>query len=470
MRYILTILSAAWLAIGSAAPGKEAAPQVNYSEHIASIIYNKCTPCHRSGEAAPFTLVNYTEVKKRGRVIADVTRARTMPPWKADHGDYEFKSERRLTDAEIDIIQRWVADGMPEGNPALAPALPKFTEGWQLGKPDLIVKMPEAYSVPAGGPDIYRNFAIPLNLPEDKWVRAVDFRPGTRAVVHHSLFFLDTTGDARKKDAADPEPGYSGGMGGGVNVLALLGARGRNDGKSASLSLGGWAVGAQAKQLPDGLAFFVPKGADLILSTHFHPSGKPEKEMSTLGLYFSDKAPEQAFAGIQLPPLFGVFKGIDIPAGAKEYVIEDSFVIPVDVKAFGVGAHAHYLAKTMKMTATLPDGNTKTLLSIGDWDFAWQDQYQFKNFVFLPKGTKLKVHITYDNSAENPHNPSSPPKRVKWGEGSFDEMGSMSLQVVTAKPEEMSALRQEVMSHVRQAFGERGRMFQFPGSTPPNGR
>jgi hypothetical protein len=228
---------------------------------------------------------------------------------------------------------------------------------------------------------------------------------------------------------------------------------------AAGGSLGGWAVGAQARVLPEGLAYYVPKGADLVLSTHFHPSGKVEKEASTIGLYFSDKPPTKAFTGVQLPPLFSVFEGIDIPAGAKEYTIEDSFVLPVDVKSFGVGAHAHYLAKQMHLTATLPNGQTKKLLWINDWDFAWQDQYQFKDAVSLPKGTRLHVRITYDNTAENPRNPSSPPKRVHWGEGSFDEMGSMSLLVVAANEGEMPLLQNAIRQHVREAFTSRRGIF-----------
>jgi len=203
--------------------------------------------------------------------------------------------------------------------------------------------------------------------------------------------------------------------------------------------------------LPDGLAFFVPKEADLVLSTHFHPSGKVEQEASTVGLYFASAPPTQAFAGLALPPLFGVFEGIDIPPGEKEYTIRDSFVLPVDVKAFNVGAHAHYLAKRMKLTATLPDGATKTLLQIDDWDFAWQDQYPFENFVLLPKGTRLDGWITYDNSADNPRNPSHPPKRVAWGEQSTDEMGSVGLLVVAAHEDDLPTLQEVYANHVRQA-------------------
>lgn len=430
------------------------AGSLTFTKDIAPIVFNNCASCHRPGEVAPFSLLSYQDVKKRASQIAHVTESRFMPPWKADKGDYPLKSERRLTNEQIGLIKQWAAEGAVEGSAKDLPPMPKFTEGWQLGKPDLIVKMSDAFEVPADGPDIYRNFAIPLNLGEDKWIKAIEFRPGARSIVHHSLFFYDSTGEGRKQDAADPQPGYAGGMG-GLGRAAFAGGNfrlGIGNQTAPVGSLGGWAVGAQGRRLPDDLAWLLPKGADLILSTHFHPSGKVEKELSTVGIYFADKAPTKKFTGIQLPPLFGVFKGIDIPAGVKEYVIEDSFTLPIDVKAFGLGAHAHYLAKQMRLTATLPTGETKNLLWISDWDFAWQDQYQFKEPVSLPKGTVLKSRITYDNSAENPRNPSSPPKRVQWGEGSFDEMGSISLMVTAASEEELPKLQQIYRGHIRTAL------------------
>jgi mono/diheme cytochrome c family protein len=445
---------------------------LTFSKDVAPIIFNNCASCHRPDAVAPFSLLSYQEVKKRAKQIAYVTDKRIMPPWKADQGDYEFKDARRLTGEQIGMIRRWVEAGAPEGDPKDAPSPPTFTDGWRLGKPDLIVKMSEAYSVPADGPDIYRNFALPLDLAEDKWVKAIEFRPGARPVVHHSLFFYDATGSARKQDEDDPLPGYSGGMGGLPRGIINLGSLRRvASGQAAPVGgLGGWADGAQARLLPEGLAWYLPKDADLILATHFHPSGKPEKEISTIGLYFADKAPTKKFTGIQLPPLFSVFKGIDIPAGVKDYAIEDSFTLPVDVKAFGVSAHAHYLAKEMKLTARLPGGQTRTLLWISDWDFAWQDQYQFKEFVSLPKGTRLDVKITYDNSADNPRNPASPPKRVRWGEGSNDEMGGMGLSVVASDEAEMPQLQQAYRQHVWSALTSREGMSSLRGRANSSAR
>jgi len=441
------------------------AQDVTFASDVAPIIFKNCSSCHRPGEAAPFPLLTYDDVRKRGKLVASVTKSHRMPPWKAAPGDYPFENDRTLADADVETLQRWVDAGMPEGDPGRLPERPVFVEGWQLGKPDLVVSMDRPFTVPAYGRDVYRNFVVPLNLPEDKWVKAIDFRPSARNVVHHSLFFLDDTGAARLRDELDPEPGFRGAMGlggsgfgrggGAARLFALLSGRGATDEDVASLArvgglLGGWALGGQPRPLPDGLAFFVPKRSDLVLSTHFHPSGRAEQEASTVGLYFTSTPPTKAFTAIQLPPLFGVLSGLTIQPGDPHYVISDSFVLPVDARGFSVGAHAHYLGKEMKLTATFPDGAEKTLLWINDWDFTWQETYQFREYVALPKGTRLDVSISYDNSAGNPHNPSDPPKRVQWGEQSTDEMGGISLQVVAEREEELPALRLGYVQHLRE--------------------
>jgi hypothetical protein len=328
-------------------------------------------------------------------------------------------------------LQRWYKGGTPEGERDKLPKLPVFTDGWQLGKPDLVLKMDKPFKLYAEGRDIYRNFVFPLNLPQDKWVRAIEFRPGARSVVHHALFFLDSTGTARELDAADEEPGFGEKGGAGRRFKPV----------------GGWAVGSNVRVLPDGLAYLYPKGADLVIQTHFHPSGKPEEELSTVGLFFADKAPTRSFVGVQLPPAFGEITGIDIPPGEANYVIKDEFTMPVDGEAFAISPHAHYLAKTMTMKATLPDGKEMTLLRIPDWDFAWQEHYMFKERVQLPKGTRLESELVYDNSASNPRNPTSPPVRVKWGLASTDEMGSVTLHLMPAKEGDIEALRDALKDH-----------------------
>jgi mono/diheme cytochrome c family protein len=461
MKRSLLLLSAAAVAVAGFsylragdATSRAARPKgsVTFTKDIAPVVFNNCTGCHRPGQAAPFAFMNYEDVKKRGALIAGVTKARYMPPWHAAAGFGEFMDERRLSDEQIALIGQWVKDGMPEGDPSQLPALPKFPEGWLLGKPDLVVTMPQGFDIPASGPDIYRNFVIPLNLTEDKWVRAVEYHPGTRKVVHHCLFSYDATGALRKKDGADGRPGF-GGMGAGGAGVTPTGANAtRGGGMPPNGSLGGWAVGGTAVPLSDGLAYPLPKGADLVLQTHFHPTGKPEKEVSTVGIYFADKAPERTLMGVQLPAVFGIGTGLHIKAGVKDYTIRESTTLPVDMRIYAAGAHAHYLAKNMKMAAWLPDGKMQPLLWIPDWDFAWQDRYRLKQPLVLPKGTRIDVEISYDNTAENRHQPSNPPKDVWWGEGSFDEMGSMSLLGVCVNKEDEPVLGATLRQASREAI------------------
>jgi hypothetical protein len=402
-----------------------------FSQHVAPILFQNCVSCHRPGEAAPFSLMTYEDARKRARLMSEVTAKRFMPPWHAEAGHMAYLNPRVLSEEQIEVLQRWYNGGMPEGKREKLPKLPVFTEGWQLGKPDLVLKMEKPFKLYAEGRDIYRNFVFTLNLTEDKWVRAFEFRPGARSVVHHALFYLDSTGTARELDAADEEPGFTD-----------KGSAGRK-----FKPVGGWALGSNVRVLPDGLAYLYPKGADLVIQTHFHPSGKEEEELSTVGLFFAEKAPTRSFVGVQLPPAFGEMSGIDIPAGESNYVVKDEFTMPVDAEAFAISPHAHYLAKTMTMKATLPGGKEMTLLRIPDWDFAWQEHYMFKERVRLPQGTRLETELVYDNSANNPRNPTSPPVRVKWGLASTNEMGSVTLHLMPAKEGEVETLRDALKDH-----------------------
>ena len=427
----------ALLAVFTDASVKAAAP--TFSENVAPIVFQNCVSCHRPGEAAPFSLTTYQEVRKRGKQIAEVTESKFMPPWHAEAGHVELLHPRVLSQEQVATLKNWYKGGMPEGDAARLPKLPEFPEGWQLGKPDLVLKMDAPFKLYAEGKDIYRNFVFPLNLSEDTWVRAIEYRPGTRSIVHHALFYLDPTGKARELDAADPIPGFP-----------EKGRVGRD-----FIPVGGWAVGSNVRELPDDLAYLYPKGSDLVVQTHFHPIGKAEEEISTIGIFFAKKPPTRTFVGVQLPPAFGELSGIDIPAGVSNYTVTDSFTLPVEVEAFSISPHAHYLAKTMTMKAVLPDGTEKIFLRIPDWDFAWQEQYSLKSRVRLPKGTKLETELVYDNSANNPRNPISPPVRVKWGPSSTDEMGSISLHVIPVLESEADVLRNALKDHATDMVIER---------------
>ncbi len=434
----MKFLSAWLIALPLVARGALSDAPVTFNGQIASIIYNNCSSCHRPGEAAPFALLSFNDVAKKAKTIARVTASHQMPPWKAEPGSYAYRDERRLTGEQIALIQKWVAGGTPEGDAVAKIEPPKFASGWQLGEPDLIVEMPVAYHVPADGPDIYRNIAVPLGLTEDKWITAIDMRPSARAVVHHVLYFADGSGRIHEKPPQGSEPGFSGMRAGG-----------------ASIPLGGWAVGAQPHFFPEGLALRVPKGSDLVVQYHFHPTGKPEAEKSVIGLYFARQPPMRTMTRIQMPPHYSLFSGLDIPAGEKDFVIRDSYTLPVAVDGVGVSAHAHYIAKQLKLTATLPGGEVKTLLWIKDWDFAWQDKYYFQQLALLPAGTRLDAEIHWDNSADNSNNPVNPPVRVTWGEETKDEMGSISLIAVPHDEADLAALRGDISQREKKLVREK---------------
>ncbi len=382
--------------------------RITFSEHIAPIVFQNCVECHREGEAAPFELTNYREVSKRGRLIRKVVEQRFMPPWHPAPGYGEFRHERRLPDRDIALIAGWVEAGAPEGDPGKTPPLPTFPAGWRLGKPDLVVKMTEPFTVPADGPDIYRNFVVPLDLKEDKWVTAIEIRPSSRPVVHHMLYYGDTEGAAQELDAQDARPGF-GGM------------------RFRKVELGGWAVGAYPDKLPYGLARRLPKGSHLVLAGHFHPVGRKMEEQTTVALYFAKKKPAREYHEVLLPGGYGNKSALreGVPPGEKNFTIRAQYTTPVASELVAVWGHAHYIGKTMTGTATLPDGSVKKLFRINDWDFNWQGQYYYKEALPLPAGTVIRSVITYDNSADNPRNPNDPPRLIKWGLESTDEMGAL---------------------------------------------
>jgi len=392
---------------------------VTFNKDVAPIVYRACAPCHRPGEVGPFSLLTYADVAKRAEQILSVTADRIMPPWLPDdHG--EFVDGRTVSKAETETIRRWIADGKQQGAATDLPPMPKFVEGWQLGKPNLILEMADQYTVTEEGNDVYMCFVLPVDLPEDQWVKAVEFRPGNRKIVHHALIYMDTEGKARKLDARSDDPGYV--SFGGPSFVPSGG-------------FGGWAPGTYVRPLPNGVAKLLPKKCDVVVQIHYHPNGKKETDRSKIGIYFADEKPKT------VPVLVPVASGaIVIPPGKSDYRVESVTTLPVDCDAIGVFPHAHYICKEMTGTAILPDGTQKTLIHIKDWDFNWQEQYRYNKPIHLPSGTKLKMTYVYDNSAKNPRNPSNPPKWVKFGPATTDEMAILWVQVLTKKPSDTPVL------------------------------
>jgi hypothetical protein len=399
-----------------------------FSHDVTPILYRDCASCHRPGGVAPFSLLTYQDARRRAGLIATVTAKRYMPPWLP--AEPRFQHERKLTEQQIVTLARWAESGAPEGNPSETPPPPRFTDGWQLGKPDLEGEMWGAFEVPAEGRDLYQCFVIPVPPALDRWVRALDVRPGNPKVVHHVLLFQDTTGTARKRDTGS---GYS-----CFGTPGFLPARG----------LGGWTPGSVPVRMPDGIPELLHGGADLVLQVHYHPLGKAETDRTRVGLYFTDRKPERRMMDIPLGS-----NHIDIPPGERAYKVTDHFTIPVDVDAIGINPHAHYICKEMSGYAVLPDGSRRTLIHIPDWNFDWQQLYTFASPIRLPAGTRIEMEFTYDNSARNPRNPNHPPQRVTWGPSTTDEMAGLHIEVAPVDQEDAEELSQALWGKMMRQLG-----------------
>ncbi len=410
------------------------AEPVTFNKHIAPIVYRQCAPCHRPGEAGPFSLLTYHDVKTHARQIAAVTKSRYMPPWLPAPGVLRFADERRLSDSQIRLIEQWVQDGEPEGRPQDLPPMPKFTEGWQLGEPDLVLTLPRAFTLSPSGRDVYRNFIFSTALQDTKYVRALEIRPGNKRVVHHANLLIDRTRSSRWRDGRDGEPGF-GGM--DLSIEANV-----NDPESHFLF---WKPGSVLSEEPEGMAWPLEPGTDLVLNVHLQPSGKSEQIQPSLGLYFTKMPP-------RLRPLLVQLENdgaLDIPPGATDFTVTDQFRLPVGCDLLAVYPHAHYLGREVEGIATLPDGSRETLIHIRHWDQNWQAVYRYRTPVFLPKGTTVGMRWVYDNSAQNALNPNQPPKRVVGGNESTDEMGHLWLQLLPRGPGDQRMVIQEALMRSR---------------------
>jgi len=355
-------------------------------------------------------LLTYEDVRQRGARIAQVTRQRVMPPWKPEPGSGHFVGERRLTEQQIATIEEWVRQGAVEGEVSDLPLRPGWTSGWRLGNPDLILEM-QPHTLSADGPDVLRSFVIPIPEVTRRYVKGVEFRPGPTRAIHHANMLLDETSASRDKDAQDAEPGYNGGP--------------AHTARYPEGYFLGWTPGQLPPLAAKGMAWSLQPGTDLVLELHLRPTGKPEIVRPSIAFFFTDEAPSRTSAIIRLGR-----HDIDIPAGERHYILEDSFVLPVDAELYAIQPHAHFLAREVSGFALLPDGSSKPLILIRDWDFDWQDVYRYAEPPSLPKGTTVWMRFVYDNSADNPRNPHRPPRRVLFGQTSSDEMGNLWLQVV----------------------------------------
>jgi len=380
---------------------------VTYTRDVAPILNQNCVACHRKGEAAPFALETYPQARIWAAQIKDYTARRLMPPWKAVPGHGDFRDARVLTDAQIATLARWADAGMPQGDPKDLPPAPRFpsASAWQLGTPDLVLQSVRPYHLEPEGRDVYREFVLPVDYKEDRYIQGVEFKPDNRAVVHHIILFFDTSGKSAELDGKEKEPGYSvPGVGIGVP-------------QEQTIWVAGWAPGNTPALLPEGTAFKLPAGAKLVLQVHYHKNGRTEVDRSQVGLHFAKGRVDRVMRVVAV-----INAGFDLKPGLAHQEVRQSLTLPVDVHVWTVFPHMHMLGREMKMTATLPNGKTLPMVWVNDWDFNWQESYHYKEPLALPKGTRIDLVAVFDNSERNPRQPSHPPKEVFWGEQTTDEM------------------------------------------------
>ncbi len=392
---------------------------VTFNQQIAPLVREHCSTCHRPGEAAPFNLLTYEDTRSRARQIRDVASRRYMPPWKPAPGYGEFAGARRLSESDIDLIQRWVDQGALEGDPVADREPAPSARDWPLGTPDLVVEMPVPYVLASQGADTFRTFVIPIpaTVPSDGNTGPAE---GPTRAIHHANLKIDPTRSSRRLDEDDAAAGFDGGSSRNARFP---------DGQFL-----GWTPGQTSRTHQD-TAWRLPPASDLIVEAHMTPTGKPERIQIAVGFYFTDKPPGRVPYMLRIGS-----QRIDIPAGAASYVSSDSYVLPVAVDVVSVQPHAHGLAKRIEATAQLPDGAIRWLIKIDDWDFKWQDVYDFATPLSLPAGSVVTMRYTYDNSATNVRNPNVPPKRVTFGQTTSSEMGDLWLQVVTASSSDRAVL------------------------------
>ena len=398
-----------------------------YAKDVAPLLADRCAMCHHPGGSAPFSLLTYADAKRRATQIASVAARRYMPPWQADPADGPFVGQHPLSTGEITLLQRWADAGAPEGGDRRQSSVAgrqSWGEGWQLGKPDLIITLPQPYTLPAEGTDAFHIFVLPIPVDRVRFVRGLEFRPGNSKVVHHANIRVDMTPASRRLDEADPGPGYDG----LISRSAIY-----PDGHFL-----GWTPGQVAPLLPDDLTWRLEKNTDLVIELHMQPGGKAEQVSPSIGLYFGDTPPTRTPAMLRLGR-----QDLDIPAGDAKYIVTDSYTLPVEVEVEAVQPHAHYRARDVRGEAILPDGSKRPLIDIADWDFRWQHVYRFVTPMRLPKGTTVSMRYTYDNSAANARNPQRPPARARWGQRSAEEMGDLWLQVLPRDNQDLDLLSRD---------------------------
>jgi mono/diheme cytochrome c family protein len=384
-----------------AAPGPP-----TYNGEVAAILRRSCQACHRPGGAGPFSLLTHAQAAKRADDLADVAEGGLMPPWKPTPGfGPPLLHDRTLLPREIGALRAWADAGAPEGDGEPPPPIADPPGGWELGEPDLVVEMPEDFAIPPAGDDVYRCFVMPTALPADRFITAMEVRPGNPRVVHHTFSYVDNRGIGRGRDAEDAGPGYM--CFSGFTGDQVFGA------------MGGWTPGNEPHPFGEGIGLHLPRGVDVVMQVHYHPSGKPERDRTRIGLHLAKGPVRRALQWISAcanPETF------ELPAGDPDIRIRAELTLPMDVDLHAMTPHMHLLGRSLRAEVRLPDGRIRPLIAIDDWDFNRQDTYYLREPLRLPKDATILLEGRFDNSEGNPRNPSRPPEGVRWGEATTDDM------------------------------------------------
>jgi Copper type II ascorbate-dependent monooxygenase, C-terminal domain len=376
--------------------------KITFNKEIVRILSKSCMSCHRPGGLAPMALTTYQEARPWAKAIKEEVLERRMPPWHAVAGYGEFANDPSLAGREIDLITAWVDGGAPKGDDKDLAPLPDFDQEWRFGTPDLILKPSEPYSFDAGENDNCRCFVLQNPSARDRWIKAIDLRPGDGSVVQRALIWIDRTGKSDRLDMADEKPGY--GCFGGP-------------GFQPSANLGGWVPGQNGIAFPSGTAHLLPRGARLVMQVHYRQSGGETRDLTRVGLYFAKGAVEKKLRSAAV-----VNTRFEIPPGDPSFRVKATYTFSQNAEAISVLPHMHFLGKSIEVAALRPDGTRETSVWVRNYDVKWQSSYIFKRPVALPAGTRVEVTAYYDNSDRNSRNPNQPPAPVRWGESARDEM------------------------------------------------
>jgi hypothetical protein len=386
-----------------------------FYKDVLPILQNNCQSCHRSGEVAPMSLISYDEARPWARAIKNKTVARQMPPWFADPDYGLFSNDRKLSSREIATLSAWADAGAPAGNPKDAPPARHFEDGWNI-KPDVIVEMPKPFELPSTGTVNYKYIVVKTNFKEDMWVVAAEMRPGNSAVLHHGKVWVRPPGSTWMKDAI-PGEAYE-----NETQRDIIG---RNSPEEGNDILGKFNPGLGAQRFDqEGAAKFVPKGSDLVYEMHYTTNGKPQSDVSKLGLVLAKNEPAKRYYFHAGPTA----TNLAIPAGDGSAEVVSEVTLGAPGRLTYAQPHMHLRGKDFELRVILPAGESKTVLK-GTFDFEWQMGYQYAEPVQLPKGTKLRFITHFDNSTANRFNPD-PTKKVVWGPQNWDEMSNCFIGVL----------------------------------------